>query len=211
MTKSPNKKGALAVASAAPLPDAALQGGNDGVNKLNDAAEQAANANGGATDLTLTGDKTVIGSQDNAQSGQPLEASTSQQLAGGQAGADGNQGGDTSAKDAATDTGGAPMAGHVQAQVLDIAQAESNLPPTSDELLHAADAMLDGFKKPDVYGVEISSTRDGFRRAGRAWYREPTFIQHGDLSEEQVSQLLAEPNIRCVPARRPAVSEGEQQ
>lgn len=62
-----------------------------------------------------------------------------------------------------------------------------------------------------VYGFEVSAMRDGFRRAGRAWMREPVFLTEDDITREQFDLLIDEPNIRIVPARRSASELGESQ
>lgn len=41
--------------------------------------------------------------------------------------------------------------------------------------------------------VVVVSTREGFRRAGRAWSCAPTHVQRSELSEEQYAALCAEP------------------
>ncbi len=46
---------------------------------------------------------------------------------------------------------------------------------------------------PDpVIGLRISAAREGFRRAGRAWSRQPTDVPLADLSDDQVAMLRAE-------------------
>jgi hypothetical protein len=43
--------------------------------------------------------------------------------------------------------------------------------------------------------LRITSARDGFRRAGRAWSKAPTEIPLADLTDDQVDMLRAEPML----------------
>lgn len=49
--------------------------------------------------------------------------------------------------------------------------------------------------------LKIAATRDGFRRAGRAWTKEPQTVDASEFTEEQIEQLKADPNIFVAPAR----------
>lgn len=42
-------------------------------------------------------------------------------------------------------------------------------------------------------GLEVISTRDGFRRAGLIWGKKPAVIPLADLSQEQIDMLKSEP------------------
>ena len=45
----------------------------------------------------------------------------------------------------------------------------------------------------------ISAHRDGFRRAGRFWDRKAVIVSADELTEEQLEQLEADPNITVTP------------
>lgn len=47
--------------------------------------------------------------------------------------------------------------------------------------------------------LSIRAARDGFRRAGRAWGRQPTVVPRAELTDGQVAQLEADPNIDVHP------------
>lgn len=47
----------------------------------------------------------------------------------------------------------------------------------------------------DTRGLEVISTRDGFRRAGFAWSREAQTVPLSALTEEQIEQLKNEPML----------------
>ena len=49
--------------------------------------------------------------------------------------------------------------------------------------------------------LEITSRREGFRRAGRAWSAAPTTVDADAFSAEQLEQLRAEPMLIVVEAR----------
>ena len=49
----------------------------------------------------------------------------------------------------------------------------------------------------------ISATRDGFRRAGRAWSREAAIVAAEDLTDAQLEMLRADPNITVTPCAPP--------
>jgi hypothetical protein len=44
-------------------------------------------------------------------------------------------------------------------------------------------------------GLEVTSKMDGFRRAGIAWTKTPTFVALSDLTDEQVAQIKNEPEL----------------
>jgi len=44
-------------------------------------------------------------------------------------------------------------------------------------------------------GLEVTSTRDGFRRAGFAWSKKPTVVPCADLTQEQIDMLINEPAL----------------
>ena len=64
-------------------------------------------------------------------------------------------------------------------------------------------------------GLEVISSRDGFRRAGFAWSKKPTIVPLDQLSEEQVQQLKDEPALTVrevdMPAPADASTESEAQ
>lgn len=49
----------------------------------------------------------------------------------------------------------------------------------------------------------ISASRDGFRRAGRAWTRAATVVAADDITEAQLEQLRADPNITVTETAAP--------
>lgn len=49
--------------------------------------------------------------------------------------------------------------------------------------------------------LKIAATRDGFRRAGRAWNRKPETVDASEFTKEQLEQLEADENIIVAPAR----------
>ncbi|MDT3707475.1 MAG: hypothetical protein ROZ09_11655 [Thiobacillus sp.] len=52
---------------------------------------------------------------------------------------------------------------------------------------------LSSADKPDpVIGLRITSAREGFRRAGRAWSMQPTEIPLSELSDADVAALMSE-------------------
>jgi len=51
-----------------------------------------------------------------------------------------------------------------------------------------------------VTHLVVQARRDGFRRAGRAWPAEPTVVEIDDFTEDQVGELLAEPQLVVTPS-----------
>lgn len=43
-----------------------------------------------------------------------------------------------------------------------------------------------------VPALSVTSSREGFRRAGRAWSKEATVVKLSDLNEEQIAQIKGE-------------------
>lgn len=50
---------------------------------------------------------------------------------------------------------------------------------------------------------EISAERDGYRRAGREWFRRPTPVAPDEFDEAQWEQLVADPRITIAEAEDP--------
>lgn len=50
-------------------------------------------------------------------------------------------------------------------------------------------------KRVSIAGLEVQSKQAGFRRAGRAWPSEATFVALDELSDEDVAALEAEPML----------------
>lgn len=92
-------------------------------------------------------------------------------------------------------------------------QIAPGAPGTADQSVSATERQVSEFTPMErfTYGIEVSAHRDGYRRGGRAWMREPEFLVETDLTEAQVEQLMGDTNIRVVPARRRAASEGDAQ
>lgn len=51
---------------------------------------------------------------------------------------------------------------------------------------------------PATKGLKVASAVEGFRRAGRAWGREPQVVPLSELTADQVEALKAEPNLVVV-------------
>ena len=51
-----------------------------------------------------------------------------------------------------------------------------------------------------VTHLVVQAKRDGFRRAGRAWPAEQTIVPIDEFTEDQVRELLAEPQLVVVPS-----------
>lgn len=51
-----------------------------------------------------------------------------------------------------------------------------------------------------VTHLVVQAKRDGFRRAGRAWPAEQTVVPIDEFTEDQVHELLAEPQLVVVPS-----------
>jgi hypothetical protein len=209
MAQNANKKSPRTGAAAAANPAGPELAVGDGTKPSDTADDQLALPNRISTAVELAGAQAFAGTQGGDPAESPLAATTSVSPTGDQSGT--NQG---SQNENGTNQAGAPgasddQAGQVKEQALSGDLGGSASPATLLDL--AAAGAGNSQAEQYTYGVEISATRDGFRRAGRAWYREPTFIREGELSEEQVALLLAEPNIRCVGARRLVTTEGDPQ
>lgn len=50
-------------------------------------------------------------------------------------------------------------------------------------------------KTKKVPALRVASKREGFRRAGRAWYTMPVEVFLSDLTEDQLAQIRAEPML----------------
>lgn len=50
-------------------------------------------------------------------------------------------------------------------------------------------------KTKKVPGLRVRALADGFRRAGRAWTKEPQDVPASDFTKPQVEQLRNEPQI----------------
>lgn len=57
--------------------------------------------------------------------------------------------------------------------------------------------------------LRVTATRDGYRRAGRAWSTEPTFVREGELDKAQIEALQADPQISLAPDLIAAPAEAE--
>jgi hypothetical protein len=55
-----------------------------------------------------------------------------------------------------------------------------------------------------IYGLEVTSSQAGFRRAGRAWSTTPTVIKLSDFTEVQLRQIAGEPMLTVKPVLFPA-------
>lgn len=75
--------------------------------------------------------------------------------------------------------------------------ASSTLPPVADDGAGGKTALI------------ITSAREGFRRAGRAWSVAPTRVAMSDFTAEQLAQLAAEPMLTVI-CEQPAGSAAQQ-
>lgn len=64
---------------------------------------------------------------------------------------------------------------------------------TQDQSATSSDAT--SAKRVSIAGLEVQSKQAGFRRAGRAWPSEATFVALDELSDEQIAALEAEPML----------------
>lgn len=60
-----------------------------------------------------------------------------------------------------------------------------------------------------IRGLAVSSTRDGYRRAGREWTKEPITVPLSELSKEQRRLLEWDANIRVVEVDIPVTGQEE--
>ncbi|AKU21878.1 HI1506-related protein [Massilia sp. NR 4-1] len=60
-----------------------------------------------------------------------------------------------------------------------------------------------------IPGLEVSSTRDGYRRGGRGWTKEPQKVPAADFTDEQRQALEWDSNIRVVEIDIPVTDEAE--
>jgi hypothetical protein len=60
-----------------------------------------------------------------------------------------------------------------------------------------------------IPGLEVRSKRDGFRRAGLVWGKEPTTVAVESLTEERISMLLKEPVLSVREVQMPAEAKDE--
>ncbi|WP_136414820.1 HI1506-related protein [Herbaspirillum sp. ST 5-3] len=58
-------------------------------------------------------------------------------------------------------------------------------------------------------GLEVCSTRDGFRRAGLSWSKQPTTVPLSELTKEQIATLKAEPALKVREVEIQADAEDE--
>lgn len=60
-----------------------------------------------------------------------------------------------------------------------------------------------------IAGLEVTSTRDGFRRAGLVWGRQPTAVPLADLTKAQIAMLKGDStlSVREVEIKPEAKSE----
>lgn len=64
---------------------------------------------------------------------------------------------------------------------------------TSDDAPLGGAAAAVASPATEAIALHVTALRAGFRRAGRAWPAERTPVAAGDLSEEQIAQLQADP------------------
>lgn len=67
--------------------------------------------------------------------------------------------------------------------------------PAADQSKPEAQAKPTNSKKEKVPGLKISARVEGFRRGGRAWSIAPTVVALEQFTEEQLDQILTEPNL----------------
>jgi len=59
-----------------------------------------------------------------------------------------------------------------------------------------------------IPGLEVTSTQDGFWRAGLQWSSKPTTVKLSDLTPEQVQDLEWDPSLTVVEVDIPVDQEG---
>lgn len=59
----------------------------------------------------------------------------------------------------------------------------------------SAASSIANFLTESTYGLEVTSSQAGFRRAGRAWSTTPTVVKLSELTEEQARQIKGEPML----------------
>lgn len=99
------------------------------------------------------------------------------------------------AKDKSADPAADPKA---QSGAPDTPPAATASPGTENASVSGADdagatSSTKGKKKDPVIGLRITAAREGFRRAGRAWSKQPTVVPVADLTDAEVDALMAEP------------------
>lgn len=57
--------------------------------------------------------------------------------------------------------------------------------------------------------LSVQSSRDGFRRAGRAWGKEATVVALSELTQEQIEQIRNEEMLTVAEVEIPAESAAE--
>lgn len=62
----------------------------------------------------------------------------------------------------------------------------------------------------DERALRVSATRDGYRRAGRSWSRNPEIVRLADFSDEQVQQLVSDPHLAVSAGYLPEREESAQ-
>lgn len=87
-----------------------------------------------------------------------------------------------------------PAAG---AQALGSAASGQAAPAAETGEVNGADAAAapDTDPRGEPIAIEVSARRDGFRRAGRAWSKEPVIVPLDILGEGELDALLAEPML----------------
>jgi len=80
----------------------------------------------------------------------------------------------------------------VEGQTVNPTEVQGNDQPAGATVLPGANATVGGATS---VAIQVSSKTDGFRRAGRAWTKEPVTVPLEELSEEQVEALLQEPEL----------------
>lgn len=76
-----------------------------------------------------------------------------------------------------------------------IAGLDAGLTGLGEGTLALVDQERSNDYRESTRGLEVTSTRDGFRRAGRTWSKKPTIVRQGEINEEQLLQLLGEPKL----------------
>jgi hypothetical protein len=74
-----------------------------------------------------------------------------------------------------------------------------------------SDAQVDGMAAIcQVQAVEVAAHRDGYRRAGRAWSKEPEIVLLSDLTDDQKELLANDGNMRLRGLYVTVDAEGKQ-
>lgn len=79
-----------------------------------------------------------------------------------------------------------------EAAVAEAAKKAAEEKAAAEAAAEAAAQSAGASKTTKVPALSVVSTREGFRRGGRAWSKEETVVKLSDLSDEQIAQIKGE-------------------